>query len=560
MSRFWTCGALLLALSAVGVGDVHAQGDDAREQADALPPLYDDLGQYHYPITAAGLQAQAYFDQGLRLYYAFNQPEAIRAFRAAQTLDPECAMCWWGEALAWGPNINLPMDQPGARAAYAAVQRALALRPRASQRERALIDALAVRYADPPPEDRAYLDRAYAEAMEELAARYPDDAEIQVLHAESLMDLRPWDYWTEDGDPRPGISEALHALQLAQQLDPSHPGGCHFYIHAVEKLFPERAVRCAERLAGMMPGAGHLVHMPGHIYVRIGRYLDAIHANEHAIHADETYIQDQRPGMGVYTAGYYPHNYDFLAFASMMIGRGQAAIDAAVKVSGLLPDEMFDQPGMGFLQHWSIRPLLFRIRFARWSEILATPRPPEQRAHSRAIWRYARGRALAATGDIDGAEAELERVRAILAGPGLDELRLEFNAAADLVSIAERVLTGRIEAAEGHFDRAVAALREAVRLEDRLLYGEPPEWSVPARQELGEVLIAAGRPVEAEVTFREDLDRFPENGWSLHGLGAALRAQGREAEADSVDGDFERVWATADFPLGEIVSVRAARR
>lgn len=366
------------------------------------------------------------------------------------------------------------------------------------------------------------------------------------------MDLMPWDYWTEDGRPRPGMADALGRLEGVMELNPRHPGACHFFIHAVEKLYPERAVPCAERLAALMPGAGHLVHMPGHIYIRVGRYLEAVQANQHAVHADETYIRDQQPGIGMYTAGYYPHNYDFLAFAAMMIGRSADAISAAEKVASLIPEEAFGTPGMDFLQHWSVRPLLVRVRFARWDELIATEAPPTERPHSRAIWHYARGRALAATGDVAGARREAEALRGIVSGGELEGLGLEFNPSSDVVRIADGVLSGWVEAAAGEFDAAIAALREAVTREDALLYGEPPEWTVPTRQDLGAVLLVAERPADAERVFREDLDRFPDNGWSLHGLAAALRAQGREAEAASVEADLERVWRTADVAPGAL--------
>jgi tetratricopeptide (TPR) repeat protein len=455
-------------------------------------------------------------------------------------------MCWWAEALAWGPNINLAMDSASAVAAFAASQKALELRGGASESERALIDALAVRYAAVPPADRAGLDQAYADAMARVAARYPQDHDVAVLASEAAMDLRPWDYWTADGLPQPGIAEALARLEGVLERNARHPGACHFYIHAVEKVYPERAVECAERLAALMPGAGHLVHMPGHIYIRVGRYLEAVQANQHAVHADETYIRDQQPGMGMYTAGYYPHNYDFMAFAAMMIGRSAESIGAAEKVATLIPAEAFGAPGMDFLQHWSVRPLLVRLRFERWDELLAVPAPPTSRPHSRALWHYARGRALVAAGDLAGARREARELRAIRTGQGLDGLRMEFNASADLLAIADGVLTGWIEAGAGRDDAAVAALREAVEREDALLYGEPPEWTVPARQDFGGVLLAVGRPADAERAFRDDLERFPDNGWSLAGLAASLRAQGRDADASRVAADLDRVWRTAD--------------
>ena len=516
--------------------------------ASSEVPLYADLGDYHYAIRTSEPLAQQYFDQGLRLYYAFNHQEAVRAFREAQRLDPECAMCWWGEALAWGPNINLPMDSASGVAAYAAMEGALARRGSAAEHEQVLIDALATRYEAVPPTDRGHLDRAYAEAMAVAAALYPDDHQVAVLYAESSMDLRPWDYWTTDGQPQEGMAEALTLLEAVTAADPRHPGACHFYIHAVEKVYPERAVPCAERLASLMPGAGHLVHMPAHIYVRVGRYLDAVETNQHAVHADETYIADQQPLIGMYTAGYYPHNYDFLAFAAMMIGRSQESIDAAGRVPTLLPPELFGAPGMDFLQHWSIRPLFFAIRFGRWDAVLATPEPPADRPHSLGMWHYARGRALAARGDGAGAARELEQLREIAARPELRTLKLEYNMSADLLAVAERVLTGWTESSAGRHGPAVMALGEAVEREDALLYGEPPEWSVPTRQDLGAVLLRAGRPAEAERAFREDLEKFPENGWSLSGLAQALRAQGRATDADGVEADFRRVWAIADAP------------
>jgi len=536
-------GLLLVATSWLG-----AAYELAGQAQTSAVPLYGDLGDHHYEITTSVPQAQAYFDQGLRLYYAFNHAEAIRSLGVAQRLDPSCAMCWWAEGLAWGPNINLAMDSASGVAAYAAAQKALELRAGASEKERALIDALAVRYAAVPPADRTALDGAYAEAMDRVHRRWPADTDVAVLAAESVMDLMPWDYWAEDGTPRPGMGEALGRLERVLSDNPRHPGACHFYIHAVEKVHPDRAVACAERLAALMPGAGHLVHMPGHIYIRVGRYLEAVQANEHAVHADETYIQDQQPGMGMYTAGYYPHNYDFMAFAAMMIGRSSEAIGAAEKVATLLPAEVFGTPGMDFLQHWSVRPLQLRVRFARWEEILATPAPPSSRPHSLAVWHYAQGRALAATGDVAGARRHLEGLRTIVHGTALDGLRMEFNRSADILAIAEGVLAGRIEAAAGRWDEAVAALREGVAAEDALLYGEPPEWTVPARQDLGAVQLAAGRAADAERTFREDLDRFPENGWSLGGLAASLRAQGRDREAAEVEARLQRVWRTADVP------------
>lgn len=525
----------------LGALPVHAQ----TEQAEV--PLYDNLGDHHYSISTSEPLAQRYFDQGLRLYYAFNHQEAIRAFKEAARQDPDCALCYWGIALARGPNINAPMDAAAGVAAYGALQQALARKSGGS--EQALLRALATRYAAEPPTDRTALDAAYAEAMGALARQYPKDLEVATLYAESLMDLSPWQYWSRDGKPRPNTPELLAQLERVIAANPNHPGACHFFIHAVEAAQPERAVPCAERLAGLMPGAGHLVHMPGHIYIRVGRYEDAIKANEHAVHADESYIRDQSPAFGIYVAGYYPHNYDFLAFAASMIGRSGQAIAATQKMAALVPQPMLRQPGMTYLQHHQTRQLQMRVRFGHWDPLLAAEAPPADLPHARALWHYARGRALAAKGEVAAAEAELSQLRAIAQDPRMDELRLEFNNSGAVLGIATPVLAGHIAAAKGDHPNAIAQLREAASLEDALVYGEPPEWSVPVRQELGLVLLQAQRNAEAEQAFEQDLKRFPDNGWSLHGLARALRAQNRDAEAQSTLQRFQKIWAGADMQL-----------
>ncbi|MGI9625520.1 MAG: tetratricopeptide repeat protein [Longimicrobiales bacterium] len=518
----------LLALSPVTpaqlLGQGTGHGDHGSDGTQDGVPLYQDLGDHHYPIAGADEKVQAYFDQGLRLYYAFNHAEAVRSFQEARRLDPDCAMCAWGEALALGPNINMPMDSASGVQAYHVVRDALGLLDDDTPpREAAMVRALATRYERVPQADRSQLDQAYAEAMKDVVDRFSYDLEAGVLYAESLMDLRPWDYWTEDGQPQPGIEEALEHLESVQTADSQHPGACHFFIHAVEKLYPERAVPCAERLADLMPGAGHIVHMPGHIYIRVGRYEDAIKANEHAVHADESFIQDQRPGLTVYTAGYYPHNYDFLAFAAMMLGREEQSIEAAKQVEALIPNEMFGQHGMDFLEHWSIRPLLVQVQFKKWEDVLNVAAPPVERSHARAIWHYAQGRALVGTGKLDRAKEELDYLRQVSADAAGSGKRMEFNASADLLQIAEFVLSGWVEAGAGRFEPALEKLSEAVRLEDALLYGEPPEWTVPVRHDLGEVLLLAGQPEAAMRVFEADLKRFPKNYWSADGVTRARR-------------------------------------
>jgi len=514
-------------------------------------PLYDDLGDLHRPVTTSVTRAQLYFDQGLRLYYAFNHPEAIRAFREASRLDPDCAFCFYGEALAWGPNINMPMDSAGGVAAYAALQRAIAVKSHASGVERALIDALAARYA--PPElaaaPRSALDSAYSNAMANVVQSYPNDQDVQVLFAESVMDLSPWEYWTPERTLRPRMGDALAQLERVIAANPRHPGACHFYIHAVEAAYPERAVQCAERLASLMPGAGHLVHMPGHIYVRVGRYMDAVRANQHAVHADETFIRDGRPGQSTYTIGYYPHNFDFLAFAASMAGKSELAISTANHQASVIPVDLLAAPGMTFLQHHLTKRLQLLVRFGHWDEILHTPAPSSDLPHATAIWHYARGRALAAEGKPDEADAELALLRTTASDPRLEGARMEFNESRSVLGVAEQVLAGSIASARGDHEKAIRDLRAAVGLEDALTYGEPPEWTVPVREELGAALLAGGRAAEAEQSYRQDLERFPSNGWSLFGLAQSLRTQGKSADAERATADFRRAWAEADFKI-----------
>lgn len=487
-------------------------------------PLFTNLGSYHRAVRTGNADAQRYFDQGLRLIYAFNHAEAINAFRQALLLDAQCAMCEWGIAYAYGPNINAPMDSASGVLAYQAAQRALALAGNALPVERALIDALAQRYAPVPPADRAALDAAYATAMGNVRARFSDDLDVLTLHAEAVMDTRPWDYWTRDGQPRAGTAQLLADLERVLATDPQHPGACHYYIHAVEAVQPQKAVACAERLAALMPGAGHIVHMPAHIYIRTGRWADAITANEHAVHSDETYIADRNPA-GVYPVAYYPHNYHFLSFATTMAGRADAAIRAARSLVENVPVDVARQvppvePLLPYLH-------LTLVTFGRWDDVLNEPAPPSDLRHATALVHYARGVAHAAQGDMDRARAAIDTIRAVQTATS-DPLN------ASILDIAMHALMGEVAFRGQDLAGAEAHFRQAMNIEDSLLYIEPPHWYYPIRHSLGAVLLRADKPAEAEQVYREDLERFPENAWSLHGLDASLRAQGRIAEADGL--------------------------
>jgi tetratricopeptide (TPR) repeat protein len=540
MKRLTSALAVAAAVFLAACADTDGSSvPNAEAAAGAAVPLFDNLGSYHRDITTDVAQAQQYFDQGLRLTYAFNHGEAIRAFEEATRLDPECAICYWGIANALGPNINAPMEGDAAVRAHEAAQKALELSGEANEVERALIQALVERYAAAPPEERAPLDQAYADAMADVAQRFPDDLDVQTLYAEARMDLRPWQYWTMDGQPEPGTLQLVADLERVLAADANHPGACHYYIHAVEAVSPDKAVTCADRLAALMPGAGHLVHMPAHIYIRVGRWADAISANEHAVHTDETYIADQRP-TGMYPVGYYPHNYHFLSFASTMIGRSDQAIRTARSVVQSLPPEVVRQAP-------PIEPLvayahLTLVTFGRWDEVLNEPQPPADLAFATALVQYARGVAFAAKQDAASATAAHTAVQAAAEG-ATDPV------AQAVLGIASQALAGEIAARSGQTAEAERHFRAAMEIEDGLMYMEPPFWYYPIRHSLGKVLLEQGRAADAEALYRQDLTRFPENGWSLFGLAASLRAQGETEEAATVQVRFDRVWQGADVQL-----------
>jgi tetratricopeptide (TPR) repeat protein len=516
----------------------------AAEKTDSQVPLMKDLGKLHHRITTSSKPAQQYFDQGLRLAYAFNHAEAHKSFQEAARLDPQCAMCYWGMALVLGPNINMPMDAAAEAPAHESAQKAVALATKATVAEQLYIRSLAVRYAGPGG-NRAALDRAYADAMREVARQYPDDVDAQALFAEAMMDLRPWDYWTKQGEPQPGTKEIVATLETAIKKDRNHPGACHLYIHAVEAVQPDLAVPCAERLAKLMPGAGHLVHMPAHIYMRVGRYDDAVKSNAEAVAIDHHYIEGRKPE-GVYPLMYYPHNVHFLWSAASMGGRSAEALKAARDLSAIVPDDVIKQ--IPPLEVFKPTALYAMVRFGKWDDILSEPEPAAEFAYTRGIWHYARGLAFVAKGRLDGADQSLGEVR--MASVAVPETQMVgLNSASTLLQIAGYVLGGELAAHRGRTEEAVAQLRKAVDLEDSLTYEEPPGWHAPVRHSLGAVLLSAGLPEDAEAVYREDLRRHPDNGWSLFGLSRALEAQNQKKDAAGVAKQFKRAWAKADVTL-----------
>jgi tetratricopeptide (TPR) repeat protein len=521
--------------------------------ARAGAPLFDGMGDYHRPITTADPLAQRYFDQGMVLAFGFNHAEAIRSFRAAQRLDDRCAMCYWGEALATGPNINVtskgkaimpPADQA---AAFAAIQKARERTQSANEVERDLIDALAVRYSAEPIEDRDPLDRAYAAALGELTAKHPADDDIAALFSEAWMNTMPWNYWSDDGTPRPETVPVIEALESIIARNPRHPLALHLYIHAVEASSnPGRAEDEADMLAALVPGSGHLVHMPAHLYWRVGRYHDASEANVRAAAVDEAYIA-QCNAQGFYPALYYPHNIHFLWAASSMEGRSAVAIDAARKVAANVRLEQIEQ--FPTVEFFHTIPLLALVQFGRWDELLAEAAPRSDLAFSNAIWHYARGVALANTGDLDGARAEQAALGPLTANDKVLFLDGNDYPASALLEIADALLQGEIALAGGDLDAAVAHFERAVAGQDDLPYTEPPFWYYPTRQSLGVALLKAGRAAQAEQVYRRDLENHPHNGWSTYGLIQSLEAQGKTDEAREHRGHFEAMWAQADVAL-----------
>lgn len=531
--------ALLACAAPSSATESAAAAAPQKNQSDTVP-LYRNLGSHHKRISTKISAAQQYFDQGLRLLYGFNHAEAIRSFSHAAALDPTCAMCYWGIALAYGPHVNAPMDSVSGVAAYQAVQKALSLKSHASAHERAYIEALAQRYEADPPTDRAKLDMAYAHAMGKVAKSYPKDLDAATLYAESLMDLRPWNYWRPDGTPYPGTEEIVRQLERVISKNPNHPGACHYYIHAVEAVNPKAAVPCAERLARLMPGEGHMVHMPAHIYIRVGRWNDAIQANQHAIHSDEVFIEGQHP-MGVYPLAYYPHNIHFLAFASTMAGRSAQAIEAADTLTSKVNLDAARQVGM--LQEMLPYHVLTLTTFGKWDEVLAAPLPPEDIRFSYAMAQYARGVAHAAKAEWADAQDALDNVTAS------DAATPQGAEGKTALSIAVQALSGEIAVRRGEVDAAITHFQEAVKIEDAGLYFEPPKWYYPVRHSLGAALLKAGRSAEAEKVYREDLRRFPENGWALFGLAQALREQGKKDDATATEARFRKAWPDADVTL-----------
>ncbi len=557
--------ALVIVLLVVGViaGILYSKRTAESPPVAVAPPppatalvgvtLLEGLGNHRFPVTSRHAEVQRWFDQGLMLTFGFNHDAAERSFLKAAELDPDCAMCWWGAALVVGPHVNAGMDPGNNGKAWQRLQKARALAPSASARERGFISALEARYAENPPADRRPLDEAYATAMGALVAHSPDDLDAATLHAESLMNLQPWDYYDTEAKPKGHTATIVATLESVIARNPDHAGALHLYVHAVEaSADPQRGVAAADHLRSLIPGSGHLVHMPAHIYARVGRWHDAVIANQRAIEADDAYLATCRSNVsGVYPLGYVPHNHHFLWFAASMEGASAVARAAAARTAERtnLPDLM-RQAGFEGLQHYWMTPWFDHVRFGRWDEIAALPNPAPDLAYVTAIWHYAQGLAAVRGQRLGAAREHLAALGPLAADPKMETMTMwDRYPLAHAARIAERTLHAEIALADADPASAITALRDAVAIEDRIPYDEPPGWHAPTRHALGAALLANGKAAEAEAVYREELERNPVNGWSLHGLARSLEAQARAGDARQVQGQFDDAWRNADVTL-----------
>lgn len=526
----------------------HAPAGDAKPAA-----LIPGLGEVHHPVSTANPEAQRFFDQGMALVYGFNHDEAVRSFNRAAELDPQLAMAHWGIALANGPNINMPVDAEHEKAAYDAIQKARSLASRASEAERAYIEALAKRYSNDPKADLKKLDVDYKNAMADLSRRYPDDLDAATLYAESLMDLNPWQFWSKEGKPNAGTEELVSVLESVLRRNPDHIGANHYYIHAVEaSLHPEWALPSAQKLKVLAPSAGHLVHMPAHIDIRSGNYDAAARANAYAAEADREYFKTTGQ-QGMYPMMYYSHNLHFLAVAHGMQGRYQDSRKAADQLNAHLSQFLHSDGPMleailPMLDAFMPMPTLTMVRFRRWDDMLKTPAPDQKLTASTALWHFGRAMAYSSTGKIDSAEKERSMmISMVKAFP--PERPYGFNTASSVFSIAENLLSGKIAMAKNDKKGAIGFLKKALEVEDSLNYDEPEDWGLPIRETLGGVLILSGDFADAEKIFRAELEKHPRNGRALFGLTESLKAQGKKQGAAFVQREFESAWKNADTKL-----------
>lgn len=519
---------------------------DIQKATRPLAPKLDTKWQTNLNITTNSAEAKVFFNQGLFYLYAFNHAEADRSFKEAIRLDPDCAMCHWGVGLGLGPNINMPMAEANNADAFAYSQKALSLSTNCTDIEQALIKALVTRYTETPPTDRSALDSIYADEMRLVSQRYREEMDVATLFVESLMDCMPWEYWLRDGQPKMRTREALAVLDYIAKKEPNHPGANHYYIHAAEAVHPDLATPSADKLTAMALNSGHLVHMPSHIYIRTGRYNDASVVNQRAMLVDEDYIERCNI-QGIYPAAYYPHNIHFLWFASSMEGRSEVSIAAARKLVTKTPKAMIEV--VPRLERYFTMPYFSLIRFGKWDAVLKEPKPAEDLIYATTMWHYARGMAFAHKGKIKKAKKELKIVAAGEKNETLIALEKPNYPTTKLTKMAALVLEGTIAGQKRNFDKKVTLLKDAVSIQDGLRYSEPPHFYYPVRQSLGVALLEANKVAAAELIFKEDLAKFPNNGWSLHGLHQSLLKQNKLEESKAIKMEFETAWSLADVEI-----------
>lgn len=514
-------------------------------------PRFEGLEGVDFSISTANSEAQEYFNQGMMLAYGFNHAEAARSFYEATRLDSTCAMAYWGYAYVLGPNYNAGMEDDNYQRAYEAIMKAKSFSQRSTPKEKALIETLALRYVVQPPADRTPLDMAYSVAMKKVYRQYPSDPDIGALYAESLMNLHPWDlYDKETKAPKEWTPELLAVLETLMKKNPEHPGAHHFYIHALEaSATPERAMASAKLLDTLVPGAGHLVHMPSHIYINTGDYHLGSLSNIHAVAVDSGYTTACH-AQGAYPLSYYPHNYHFLAATATLEGNSKLAWNAAKKMQQLSQEDIMRLPEWGTLQHYYTIPYNVAVKFALWDTILSLPAPPKDLVYPNAIWLYAKGMAHAGKNNIENAQKNSDELSLLARDTILQHLTIwNINTTADIVQIAAKVLAAEIAAKKNELDKSVSLLNEAVAIEDHLNYNEPPDWFFSVRHYLGPVLLKAGKYKEAEKVYRSDLEKWRKNGWALIGLYNALKMQNKDAEALQVKSGFDEAWQYADVKI-----------
>tara|TARA_R110000868_G_scaffold145181_4_gene365262 strand:- start:40621 stop:42342 length:1722 start_codon:yes stop_codon:yes gene_type:complete len=520
-------------------------------KTDNIAPLIDGLGVLDFSVTTKTNLVQQYVNQGLVLAYGFNHAEAARSFYYATKLDPECAMAYWGFAYVLGPNYNAGMEPDNYERAYTAIQTALKLVTNITLKEKALIYALAKRYVKDPIDDRSELDLAYANALAEVHKNFPNDSDVATLYTESMMDLHPWDLWDKEGNARTWTPKIISTLEHAIAINPKHPGAHHFYIHVVETSFePEKGLASSQLFdEDLVPGAGHLVHMPSHIYIRTGDYHKGTLSNIRAIAVDSSYVSACN-AQGAYPLSYFPHNYHFMAATATLEGNSKWAIEASDKVAAHSNILLMKEPGWGTIQHYYTIPYYVYVKFGKWKEILEMKNEDPSLKYPEAVRNYARGMAFLGIKNIASAKKELASLENYANDENLKEITIwDINSVDVLLQIAKKVLKAEILASESNYDESIVLLREATIIEDGLNYNEPPDWFFSVRHHLGAIQIEAKKYEDAICTFEEDLERLPKNGWALHGMKLAYTKLNNTNKSSEIDKRLETIWATADVQI-----------